>query len=78
MHHSFTDFPLLIPEMLCRWLGMKCLCDPVQCIEAVIEFTAHFLKSYYEDPNAALNLLTYENIVTAEAKFARKTAITSI
>ncbi|CAG9531451.1 unnamed protein product [Cercopithifilaria johnstoni] len=77
MHHSFTDFPLLIPEMLCRWLGMKSFSDPVQCAEAAIELTAHFLKSYYEDPNASLNLLTYENIVAAEARFARKIAVTS-
>ncbi|KAL3990932.1 Platelet-activating factor acetylhydrolase isoform II family protein [Acanthocheilonema viteae] len=72
VHHSFTDFPLLIPGMLCRWLGLESLSDPMQCAEAIIEFTVHFLKSYYEDSNTALNLLTYENIVTMEARFARK------
>lgn len=77
MHHSFTDFPLLIPGMLCRWLGVESLCDPVQCAEAMIELTAHFLKSCYEDSNTALNLLTYEKIITKEVRYARKTAIIS-
>ncbi|VDK68731.1 unnamed protein product [Litomosoides sigmodontis] len=77
MHHSFTDLPLLIPGMLCRWLGVESLCDPVQYAEAMIELTAHFLKSYYDDSNAALNLLTYEKIITKEARYARKTVMVS-
>lgn len=70
LHHSFTDFPLLIPEILCRWFGIQSLHDPVQIIEAVIELTVHFLKSYDEDPHVALNLLKFENIITLGAKFA--------
>lgn len=77
LHHSFTDFPFLIPEMLCRWLGMRSLCDPVHFAEAVVELTAHFLKSYYEDPHGVLDLLTYGNIVTVGAKFASQTTFTS-
>ncbi|EJW86420.1 platelet-activating factor acetylhydrolase [Wuchereria bancrofti] len=73
LHSSFTDFPLLLPGMLCRWLGLQSLCDPVQIIEAVIELTAHFLKSYDEDPHVAFNLLKFENIITLGAKFASQT-----
>ncbi|OZC09260.1 Platelet-activating factor acetylhydrolase, plasma/intracellular isoform II [Onchocerca flexuosa] len=70
LHQSFTDFPILIPKMLRNWLEIKTLRDPKQYSEAVIELTAHFLKSYNEDFRAALpNLLTYEDIITIGAKF---------
>ncbi|EFO25648.1 platelet-activating factor acetylhydrolase [Loa loa] len=77
LHHCFTDLPLLIPGMLCRWLGIQNLCDPVQCAEAIVELTAHFLKSYYEDSHSAFNLLTYEKIVTVGTKFASQTFLIS-
>uniref|UniRef100_A0A915PJN3 1-alkyl-2-acetylglycerophosphocholine esterase n=1 Tax=Setaria digitata TaxID=48799 RepID=A0A915PJN3_9BILA len=71
VHYSFTDFPFLIPKMLCRWLGIQGLCDPVQCAEAMVELSGHFLKYYCEHPNIAIfNLLEYDNIVTVGTKFS--------
>uniref|UniRef100_A0A8R1XTP8 1-alkyl-2-acetylglycerophosphocholine esterase n=2 Tax=Onchocerca TaxID=6281 RepID=A0A8R1XTP8_ONCVO len=70
LHQSFTDFPILIPKKLRRFLNLKTLRDPKQYSETVIELTAHFLKSYNEDFRAALpSLLTYKNIITIGAKF---------
>lgn len=74
-HQSFTDFPHLFPEILCRWLGIQGSCDPVMVAEAMIDLTAYFLKSYYEDPHAALNLSRYENILTVGSKFATQTPV---
>ncbi|VDN00091.1 unnamed protein product, partial [Onchocerca ochengi] len=54
LHQSFTDFPILIPKKLRRFLNLKTLRDPKQYSETVIELTAHFLKSYNEDFRAAL------------------------
>ncbi|VDN03664.1 unnamed protein product [Thelazia callipaeda] len=71
-HHSFTDFPLLIPVTIGRWLGIQNLRDPIYYAEAIIESTVFFLN-YCNDPNeTAFDVQQYKDIITMGAKFTRK------